>query len=107
MVPLPGQRRSQVLAGTTPSGAHKDRHSRRAGASGGTWSKVGYRAVRALAVFEYGESPAALCARTRYVYVVREARPVSVYVVAVPATAAIWTKFVHREPVQRSMRTSV
>jgi hypothetical protein len=34
--------------------------------------------VVALATLEYGESPAALCARTRYLYVVCDANPLSV-----------------------------
>ena len=48
-----------------------------------------------------------MCARTRYLYVVRDASPVSVKVVAVPDSVATWTKFVQPEPLQRSTLTSV
>jgi hypothetical protein len=56
---------------------------------------------------EYGESPVALCARTRYRYVVRDASPLPVKAVAVPATTATWAKFVQLDPRQRSILTSV
>lgn len=56
---------------------------------------------------EYGESPIALCARTRYRYVVRDASPPSVKAFAVPATTATWVKFVQLDPRQRSILTSV
>jgi hypothetical protein len=48
-----------------------------------------------------------LCARTRYLYVVRDASPLSVKAVAVPATTATWAKFVQPDPLQRSILTSV
>ena len=54
-------------------------------------------------MFEYGDSPYALRARTRYEYVVRLVRPVSVKDVAVPAAISIWTKSVHADPAQRSI----
>jgi len=63
--------------------------------------------VRALATFEYAESPVTLCARTRYVYGVRDASPVFVNVVAVPATIATCAKLVQFDPWQRSILISL
>jgi hypothetical protein len=58
-------------------------------------------------VLEYAEKPAAFLARTRYVYVVARASPVSVNVVAVPASVATCTKALQPSPVQRSTLTCV
>ena len=62
--------------------------------------------VVAVVVLEYAlRLPEASLARTRYVYVVPEESPVSVYdVVLKPVVLPIWVNVEHPEPVQRSIK---